>query len=105
MNSTINNNSNIRPLFLAAAACTTLVATSFLDEQISNSCHLNQYSVNNTCVLKPTSIIPEVSLSFQRYHNIAPLKNYRELYKKVSQAKWYNEAYNNMSVGEVISIE
>lgn len=103
MNSTVHSNSNIRPLILAA--CTTLVAISSLDDQVSNSCRFGQYSGNNICVLEQPSVMTEVSLSFQQYHNIAPRKNYRELYKKVSQSKWYKEAYNNKSVGEILSIE
>lgn len=37
--------------------------------------------------------------------NEAPKKNFRELYKKLVQSKWFKRIYEDKSVGEIIKIE
>ena len=106
MHSSVNNSNpcphtpNMRVGFFVA--CTALFTTSI--DTIPPSQSLSQYSINE-CALQPTAVEPQISLPFQQYYNIAPRKNYRELYKKITLAKWYKDAYNNASVGENLSIE
>ena len=110
---TDNNISNVQPRVFGIAKdlITVVTVTTWTLSPVpansmpNNSCNFHQYSVNE-CSTPQINVEKGESLSLFQYSNIyIPRKNYKELYKRISKAKWYNEAYNNMSVGDIISIE
>lgn len=93
----MDTTTNIRFRFVILSS----LFTSYSANANDDSKFLNSQSVNvHVSIANSSMFVLQPQCNTERKK-----KSYRELYARIAKSEWYNNAYNNKSIGEMVKIE
>lgn len=91
-------------LALFASTALSVTPASFITQVDTQNCSF-EYLKNSQYEWVSGADLLTIPIVSNHSNQASPKKNYKEIYKRIRNAKWFQKAYHDMSVGEVMEIQ